>query len=171
MNNIKLTTQFLTPFMLGCLNFIHDWPDLKLKVDSERQVFDKLIRAILFTLSFCQKSAERKSPKKYFFIFRFVGDVKRGVLTVASYLKNQHTTYQTTSNTKKSIRNYISVACSVTAVGNCFPSKICVLHITVDGWIEEQIIRGISITGRLSRLVVLYFSDLISFSGIEFYRN
>ena len=43
-----------------CVNFIQKWRDLQFKVDS---FFEKLFMAILFTLSFCQKSAERKSPK------------------------------------------------------------------------------------------------------------
>ena len=44
-----------------CINFIREWWDLQFNVDSEQQ-------------SFSQKSAERKSPKKYvFFIFRFDG--------------------------------------------------------------------------------------------------
>ena len=33
-----------------CVNFIHEWWDLQLKVDSERQIFEKLFMAILFTL-------------------------------------------------------------------------------------------------------------------------
>ena len=40
------------------VNFIHEWRDLQFKVDSERQIFEKLFMAILFALSFCQKSAE-----------------------------------------------------------------------------------------------------------------
>ena len=53
-----------------CVNSIHKWRDLQFKVDSERQLFEKLFRAILFySQSFCQKSAERKSPKKYFSYF------------------------------------------------------------------------------------------------------
>ena len=51
-----------------CVNFIDKWPNLQFKVDSER-FFEKLFVAILFTLSFCEKSVERKSPKKYFSYF------------------------------------------------------------------------------------------------------
>ena len=55
-----------------CVNFIHKLRDLQFKVDFERQVFvfEKLFMAILvYSQSFCQKSAERKSPKKYFSYF------------------------------------------------------------------------------------------------------
>ena len=33
---------------VGCVNFIHKWRDLQLKVDSERQMFGKLFMAIFF---------------------------------------------------------------------------------------------------------------------------
>ena len=32
-----------------CVNFIHKWRDLQFKVDSERQILEKLIMTILFT--------------------------------------------------------------------------------------------------------------------------
>ena len=47
-----------------CVNFIHEWRNLQFKVYFERQIFEKLLMAI-----FCQKSAERKSPQKYLYIF------------------------------------------------------------------------------------------------------
>ena len=40
------------------VNFMHKWRDLQFKVDCERQIF-------------CQNSAEKKSPMKYFFVFNF----------------------------------------------------------------------------------------------------
>ena len=41
-----------------------------LKSTPSDRLFEKLFKAILFTLqSFCRKSAERKSPKKYFWYF------------------------------------------------------------------------------------------------------
>ena len=46
-----------------CVNFIPKWRGLQLKVDSERQIFDKLFMAILIW----RKSAERKLPKKCLF--------------------------------------------------------------------------------------------------------
>ena len=53
------------------VNFINEWLDLNFKVYSKRQIFGKLFKAIsIYSHSFCQKSAERKSPKKYFFKFR-----------------------------------------------------------------------------------------------------
>ena len=32
------------------VNFVHMWRDLQFKVDSERQIFEKLFTAVLFTL-------------------------------------------------------------------------------------------------------------------------
>ena len=74
-------------FSLFCANFIHEWWDLQFKVD----FFEKLLHDnFIYSQSFCQKSAERKSPKKYFFKFRFV--VWPKVWTVVVRLISQHTT-------------------------------------------------------------------------------
>ena len=53
--------------------FIHNWRDLQLKVDSERQIFWETYHGnFIYSQSFFQKSAYRKSPKNYFlFIFHF----------------------------------------------------------------------------------------------------
>ena len=49
-----------------CINFIHELRDLELKVDAERQIFEKLLIAIfIYSQSFCQKSAEGKE-ESYF---------------------------------------------------------------------------------------------------------
>ena len=49
------------------VNFIHEQRDLQFNVDSERQIFEKLFHgSFIYSQSFCQKSAERKSLKKYF---------------------------------------------------------------------------------------------------------
>ena len=50
------------------VNFIYKWRYLQFNVDHERQIFESFCTAILFRSqsSFCQKSAERKLPKKYF---------------------------------------------------------------------------------------------------------
>ena len=50
-----------------CVNFIHKWRNLQFKVDSERQIFRETFswQVFIYSQSFCQKSAERKSPKKY----------------------------------------------------------------------------------------------------------
>ena len=59
-----------------CVNFIHKRRDLQFKVDSERQIFEKLFHVnFINPQSFCQKSAERKSPKKYFHIFVLMSDL------------------------------------------------------------------------------------------------
>ena len=53
-----------------CVNFIHKWRDVQFKIDSERQIFWEPFHGnYIFSQSFCQKSAERKSPKKYFSYF------------------------------------------------------------------------------------------------------
>ena len=54
--------------------------NLLFDVDFERQIFEKLIMAILF----CQKSAERKSSKKYFYIFLLMSEL---VFELGHYLK------------------------------------------------------------------------------------
>ena len=54
-----------------CVNFIHKWQDLQFKVDFERQVFIETFYMAIFiySQSFCQKSSERISQKKYFSYF------------------------------------------------------------------------------------------------------
>ena len=56
-----------------CVNFIYKRRGLQFKVDSERQIFffwDTFHGNFIFnSQSFCQKSAERKSPNKYFSYF------------------------------------------------------------------------------------------------------
>ena len=55
-----------------CVTFICEWWDLQFNVDSKRQIFEKLFHGrFIYSPSFCQKSAERKSPKKYFSFFSF----------------------------------------------------------------------------------------------------
>ena len=62
-----------TTYVVKNVNFINKQRELQFKVDCELQIFfEKLFMASLFTVtSFCQKSAERKSPKKYFFFFSY----------------------------------------------------------------------------------------------------
>ena len=55
-----------------CIHFIHEWQGLQIKVDSKLQIFEKLFLGnFIYPRSFHQKSADRKSPKKYFHVFRF----------------------------------------------------------------------------------------------------
>ena len=50
-----------------CVKFIREWWDLQFNVDSKRQIFEKLFHGrFIYSQSFCQKSAERKSAKKYY---------------------------------------------------------------------------------------------------------
>ena len=53
-----------------CVNFVHKWRNLQFKVDSERQIFWETFHGnFIYSQSLCQKSAERKLPKKYFLYF------------------------------------------------------------------------------------------------------
>ena len=61
-----LLTWFLTPLML-CVLILYISGDLLFKVDSERQIFWETFHG-RSSQSFWPKSAERKSPKKYFCI-------------------------------------------------------------------------------------------------------
>ena len=64
---INLVSQ--TTYVI-CVNFIHKWLDLQFKVDSEREIFLETFHGnFICSQSFCQKSAERKSSKKYFLYF------------------------------------------------------------------------------------------------------
>ena len=53
--------------MLWAFIFYIEYWDLKFKVDSEQQIFEKLFKTNFYfnAQSFCQKSDERKSPKIY----------------------------------------------------------------------------------------------------------
>ena len=56
-----------------CVNFVYEWWDLKFKINYERQIFENSTWEFFFySQRFCQNSAERELPKKYFFsYFRF----------------------------------------------------------------------------------------------------
>ena len=60
--------SYITHFV--CFNFIRKWRDVQFNVNPERQIFVKLFHGrFIYSQSFCHKSAERKSPKKYFSYF------------------------------------------------------------------------------------------------------
>ena len=62
----------LTTYVV-CVNFIHSGGIHNLKSTPNDRFFEKLFIAILiYFQSFCQKSAERKSPKKYFLYFHLM---------------------------------------------------------------------------------------------------
>ena len=62
-----------------------------LKSDPNDRFFEKLFMAILFySQSFCQKFAERKSPKKYFLYF---GLMSGPGFEARLYVLSLHTTY------------------------------------------------------------------------------
>ena len=60
-----------------CVNFIDEWRNVQLKIDSKRRIFLRNFSWQFYfnTQSFCQKSAERMSPKKYFHIFILMSDL------------------------------------------------------------------------------------------------
>ena len=77
---------------LARVNFIREWQNLQFNIDSEQQFFETLIYGrFIYSQNFRQKSAETKSPKKYFLFFVF--DVWPGVRSVALRLISHHTTY------------------------------------------------------------------------------
>ena len=70
-----------------CINFIRERRDLQFNVDSERQIFLRnFFMAVLFlrSKSFCQKSAKRKSPKKYFSYFVLMSGLETRTLAFSS---------------------------------------------------------------------------------------
>ena len=56
------------------VNFIRVWLDLQINFDSDGEIFEKLFhgRFIFCFQSFCQKSFEKKTSKKYIFFLYFV---------------------------------------------------------------------------------------------------
>ena len=67
------------------VNFVH-------KVDSERQIFWEIFHGnFIYPQSFCQKSAERKSPEEILLVFCF--DVWPWARTLALRLISEHITY------------------------------------------------------------------------------
>ena len=65
-----------------CVIFIHKWRDLQFKVDSERQLFWETFNGnFIYSQSFWQKSAERKSNRRNTFRILFwylAWDLNRG---------------------------------------------------------------------------------------------
>ena len=80
-----------TPHVV-CFNFIRERRDLQFNADSQRQIFEKLFHCrFIYSQSFWQKSAERKSPKKYFSYFIF--DDWSGIRTQAFVKSNKPAHY------------------------------------------------------------------------------
>ena len=54
------------------INFIPEWRDVPLTLNPDDRFFEKPVQGgFIYFESFCQKSVEKKSQKKIFFIFRF----------------------------------------------------------------------------------------------------
>ena len=67
--SVRIMTSLLT--LLVCVNFIHEWRHLQFKIDSERQIFEKLVMAILFTLRVFARNLLRRSRRRNIFIFSY----------------------------------------------------------------------------------------------------
>ena len=80
-----------------CANFIHEWRDLQFKVDSERQIFEKLFHGRFITLRVFATNLLRGNRRRniFFFIFRF--DIWPWIRIRALSLISQHTTYYYTT--------------------------------------------------------------------------
>ena len=104
-----LLTQLLTPFMLRMLILYMSGGSYRrvLKSTSNDRFLRNFSLAILFTF----RVFVRNLLMKYFFIFRFVGDVWQGVWTEASRLISQHTTYYS----MMTIINYAHIPTSLLA--------------------------------------------------------
>ena len=104
-----------------CVNIIHKWRDLAFNVESERQKHKKLSMAILFTLNFCQKSAERKSQWNIFHISFLMIDLgyESGLLKIIS----RNTTYQTTATFNMYLFMFFSSKINIRIL-----SKYCTKH-------------------------------------------
>ena len=91
--SIQPFSQFLTPVMLCVLIlYISGTVAPSLKSTPGDRFFEKLFRAIfIYSQSLCQKSAERKLPKKYFSYFILMSGL--GLEPWLIRLISQHTTY------------------------------------------------------------------------------
>ena len=74
----------------ACVNFINEWQDLRFKVDSKRQMFEKLLKAIFFTVRVIASNLQKKTRRRNIFIFPVIW-------TGALRLISQHTNNQTTA--------------------------------------------------------------------------
>ena len=73
------------------INFIRKWRNLQFNIDSEQQISEKLFHGrFIYSQSFCQKSTERKSQKKYFSYFIF--DDSPGI-RIQAFASNKPTHY------------------------------------------------------------------------------
>ena len=88
------------------VNFIRERRDLQFNVDSKRQIFEKLFHgSYIYTQRFCQKSAESKSPKKYFLYYIF--DDWVGIRTQA-FASNKPTHYMLDHGDFGPVRTYFT---------------------------------------------------------------
>ena len=74
--SVRITTQLLTPFMLCALILYMNGGTYNLEsTPNDRFLRSFFLSNVMFSQSFWQKSAERKSPKNNFHIFAFKSDL------------------------------------------------------------------------------------------------
>ena len=70
-----------------CINFIHEWWDLQLKVDYVRQIFEKLFHVNFIYFRIFLRNLLRESPEKICFLISFCcrnRDLSRGLTSSKS---------------------------------------------------------------------------------------
>ena len=96
--SVRIKAQLLTPLM-QCVNFIRKRRELQFNVDSERQISEKVFHGrFISSQNFCQKSAERKSTKKYFSYFIFDDSPRIRTQAFASNKPTHQTTETSTAD-------------------------------------------------------------------------
>ena len=86
--NPSTRTEFLTPLMLCVLILYISGGTYNLKSAPNDRFFEKLFMAIfIYFESFCQKSAERKSAKKYFLYFVLMSGLGLEPTATAMYVQ------------------------------------------------------------------------------------
>ena len=95
----RLLTSLLIPLMFCVLILYLIGGTYSLKSTPNDWLFWETFHGnFIYSKNICQKSAERKSPKKYFlFFFFFFFDIWPGTRTLALRLVSQHITYETTA--------------------------------------------------------------------------
>ena len=65
--SVRIIDLVSHPTFVACVNFLHKWLHLQFKVDSERQIFEKIFMAILFTLGIFPRNILRWNRRRNVF--------------------------------------------------------------------------------------------------------